>query len=124
MVTSADLAELRAAQNALMPDTAAIIRRTDGTRDQFGDVTEVWATVATVPCRLAAAKTITAEDVTVFGVLTGVTRFDLTLPWDTDIRGKDRVAITGRIFEVTADPEAVSYRTAVRVALIRVETAQ
>ena len=56
MVTPADLTMLRATQNSLMPGTAEIVRRTDGTRDAFGDVTETWATVATVPCRLAAAK--------------------------------------------------------------------
>lgn len=127
MVTPADLTMLRATQNSLMPGTAEIVRRTDGTRDAFGDVTETWATVATVPCRLAAAKLGNAggEVVTVFGALTGVTQFDLTLPWNTDIRGKDRVKISGRMYEVKADPDdALSYRTAVRVGLIRLETAQ
>ena len=127
MVAPADLAMLRAEQNTLMPGTAEIVRRTDGARDAFGDVTETWATVATVPCRLAASKLGNAggEVVTVFGALTGVTQFDLTLPWDTDIRGKDRVKINGRLYEVKADPDDnISYRSAVRVGLIRVETAQ
>ena len=125
MLTASDLASLRATQESLMPDTCVIERRTLGARDAYADRSETWATVATVPCRLAIAAggNSTGEVVTAMQTLSAITSYALTVPWQTNVQGSDRVTVNGARYEVKATPKAVSYMTAKRVALLCVEMA-
>lgn len=125
MISDATLAALRAVQEAAMPDECEIQRRTFGARVLGGDRTETWATVATVACRMARApiRGTGQEIVTGFGAITSVTAYDLTVPHDTDIRGEDRVIYNGHTYEVSGDVEDVTWQTAKRVSLMRLERA-
>jgi hypothetical protein len=125
MLSAARLTRLRAVQEAAMPDECAIQRRTPGVRNAYGERTERWATVATVPCRMALAPTQGSglEQVLSIGVLTGVTRYHLTVPHGTEIRGEDRVVYAGKTYEVTAEVDDVTWQTAKRVTLTRLEQA-
>jgi SPP1 family predicted phage head-tail adaptor len=123
MLTASDIAFFRKAQESLMPDTATITRYTEGARDVRGDRPVTWQVVATVPCRIAdsALGGGLAEVVTAMETLSSQSRYDLTVPYDTDIQGKDRVTVNGTIFEVKATPAIVSYMSAKRVGLLRLE---
>ena len=125
MISASTLASLRATQAAAMPDSCEIQRRTIGARNAYGERTETWATVATVPCRMAVAGAQGSglEQVLAVGVLTGVTRYQLTVPHDTDIRGEDRVLYNGKTYEVAAEVDDVTWQTAKRVTLTRLEQA-
>lgn len=125
MISASTLASLRATQAAAMPDECEIQRRTFGARVLGGDRSETWATVATVACRMARApiRGTGQEIVTGFGVLTSTVAYDLTVPHDTDIRGEDRVLYNGHTYEVSGEVEDVTWQTAKRVSLIRLEKA-
>ena len=125
MISASTLASLRAVQAAAMPDSCEIQRRTIGARNAYGERTETWATVETVACRMAvkAAQGAGLESVLPIGVLSAVTRYDLTVPHDTDIRGEDRVLYNGKTYEVAAEVDDVTWQTAKRVTLTRLEQA-
>jgi head-tail adaptor len=128
MLSDVTLASLRTIQTAAMPDLCEIQRRTPGSRNAYGERTETWATVATVPCRmaLASAQGSGLEQVLSIGVLTGVTRYHLTVRWDEDVRGEDRIvypAGSGKTYEVAAEVDDVTWQTAKRVTLTRLEQA-
>lgn len=121
MVTDAMLARHRATQARYMPDSCVIQRRTFGARNQFAERSETWPTVATVACRIAAAGAPGDPAVTNARVLTTIGEFDLTVPYDTDIRGGDRLIRDGVTYEVTGEPIAGTYASAKRAALSRLE---
>ena len=125
MITTSMLEALRAVQESALPDTCAIKRKTVGARNDYGERTETWATVATVPCRMAvkAAQGSGTEQVLSVGALTAVTRYDLTVPHGTVIRGEDRVVYAGKTYEVAAEVDDVTWQTAKRVTLTRLEQA-
>lgn len=125
MISDATLTSLRAVQEAAMPDECTIQRRTIGARNAYRERTETWATVATVPCRMAVAGAQGSglEQVIAAGILTGVTRYDLTVPYDTDVRGEDRVVYRGKTYEVASEVDDVTWQVAKRVRLTRVEQA-
>ena len=125
MITDATIASLRAVQEAAMPDLCEIQRRTIGARNAYGERTETWETVATVACRMAvmSAQGSGLEQVIAAGILTGVTRYDLTVPHGTDIRGEDRVIYNERTYEVASEVDDVTWQLAKRVRLTRLEQA-
>jgi SPP1 family predicted phage head-tail adaptor len=125
MLSDVTLASLRSIQAAAMPDVCVIQRRTPGVRNAYGERTETWAAVATVPCRMAVASAQGSglEQVIAAGILTGVTRYHLTVPHGTEIRGEDRIVYDGATYEVAAETADVTWQTAKRVALTRLEQA-
>jgi head-tail adaptor len=100
VVSSAELAAMRADLTASLPDTAVIQRRTL-TPDGMGGQTEAWATVATVACRVAPTANM-PEEFTNGGRLVSTSWWRVTFPAGTDVRAADRVLALGRTFEVVA----------------------
>lgn len=99
MITTAELADMRAVQ-ALTLTEAATVKRHTLASDGQGGVSETWATVATVGCRVSP---ITSNDERLLGgrLVEGVMQ-RVTLPALTDVRLADRIGVGGREFEVLA----------------------
>ena len=110
MITDAELAAMRGAQEAALPTAATIQRRTlvdagDGT------YSETWATTATM-CRIAA---LSARELEIAARLNVAATFMVTLPYDADVRGDDRIVAGGRTLRVTGILSGGSWETARRV---------
>ncbi len=82
----------------LLPDTAAITRRTDA-RDAGGGVTTTWATVATVACRLQPQKRPGIEAI-LAARTTSVMVSEILFPAGTDVAVRDRIVIGSVTWEV------------------------
>ena len=116
MLSAGELAAMRATQAEALPGTAVISRNTP-TSDGMGGWTDAWAAVGTVDCRVSpsgsGAESLIAERIT------DADAWNITLPYNTDVTAKDRIAIGARRFEVvTVLPK--SWETARRVVATEV----
>jgi hypothetical protein len=122
-LTAADLAELRAVQAGFMPETFEVLRNTATTRDAFNDRVDDWQVVATVRGRIAAtnARGQNNEVVTSAMFLSGVSTYDVTLPYDSVIQDQDRLRLTKGekqfVFQVKPGSFNASFVTALRVTV-------
>lgn len=93
-ITSTELAAMRADAEALMPDTAAVLRSVD-TPDGQGGFTQTWATAGIYACNAAAGPYMRfgAERV-VAGQTTPVGIIFLSLPHNADVNADDVIAWT------------------------------
>ena len=99
MLSATEIATMRAALDASLPDSATVKRRTL-TSDGAGGFTESWATQATVACRLAPSGLSPAERV-ISDKVTATSTWTITMPALTDVGVADRIVIGGsRTFEV------------------------
>ena len=98
MLTDADLARMRGAQESIMTDTCQVQRRTL-TPDGAGGHAESWNTVATVACRVAPSGRSPQEQV-IAERLTATSIWTITLPALTDVQPADRLLVGARTFEV------------------------
>lgn len=114
MLSTAQIAGMRATANAAMPDTAAISRVTR-TSDGAGGYTEAWTTIATVACRIASTGGAEAD---VAAKLTATTTATVTLPALTDVAPADRLVVGSRTFEVLAVLSARSWEIARRILAV------
>lgn len=121
MFTAAELADLRSEQNAAMPDTCVISRPTLSQND-IGEETSSYATSSTVACRLAA-RTAASYDTerTIGDQWSAFHRWDLTVPYGTDIQTTDRVVIGSRTFEIDSVDAGASYATAIRALVTEIQ---
>ena len=118
MLTVPELTAMRTTLDGSLPDLADISRSTP-TSDGRGGTTLVWATVASVPCRVApdvafAGESVVADRVTV------TQRWTITLPAGTNVSARDRILIGARTFEVTFVRSARSYEVSCRVTGVEV----
>lgn len=100
MLTATEITEMQSTVNLSLPDSATISRVTL-TTTSLGGSSEVWATVATVACRVSPTTVSSVERETA-SVEMAVSPWTITLPANTDIRVTDRVVSAGRTFEVVA----------------------
>lgn len=98
MLTARELAQLRADILETLPDTCQI-QRVTLVADAHGNTSEVWATVATVACRLdpffrmASPNPVAAQEKM-------RNSYRLTVPYDADLRDGDRVLVDGDVYEL------------------------
>ena len=117
---SAELeAALRAEQEAAMPDTCVVSRPTE-TIDELGGLSQSYATVATVACRVAAGPFRDVEFVRNEQVR-GITDWIVTLPAGTDAENSDRIVHGGDAYEVVSVLSGGSYETARRLGCVKVD---
>ncbi len=98
MLSAVDLASMRAAVMASLPETARIlrvIRQSDG----LGGFLEVWTELATAPCRVAPREN-TPVETAVGGRIVDRVLWVITLPAGLDVRPDDRIAVGSRTFEI------------------------
>ena len=120
LLTSADLAHMRAMQLAALPDTCTIQRPTVTTTPTGGTTTTYGAVATRVPFRLSspfmsmrAAEGVTAERVS------QTATFIATFETGTDVRPADRIVFGARTLEVTGYATG-SWETAKRVTVTEV----
>jgi len=113
MLTSTEIEAMRTMQEAALPDTCTIKRRTL-TSDGQGGYTESWSTVDTVNCRLSPATRL-PEEIAQAGKLTGTTAWIVTLDHDADVTAEDRLEIGSKTLEVLAVLSGKTWETARRV---------
>lgn len=112
MITTAELAAMRAIQQETMTQTATI-QRTTLTTTGLGGKAESTTTVADdVPCRVAPSRRM-ADLQRVAGRLRDGTPWRITFPAGQDVREKDRITIDdGRQFAVLSVEGAWTVETA------------
>lgn len=115
ILSAQELAYMRAAQQAALPDTCTVSRPTTAVTDT-GGVTRGFAPVASYPCRLhvqRAGESVLSDRSAHQAVLV------VTLPHNADVRPTDRIVIGARVFEVTGYASG-SWETARRVTVSEV----
>lgn len=117
LLSTAEIASMRATQALAWPDTCTISRATVAS-DGMGGQTETWSTVATVACRLGVSGTRPNEGETGDQLRTSAD-FVFTMEQGTDVRNGDRIGFGSRTFEVTK-AQAHSWETALRVVVVEV----
>jgi hypothetical protein len=119
MLTANDLALMRAAQQAALPDTCSIQRATSS-HNVIGEGVPSWAAVGVaIPCRLAPQ--LRRRDLQAVGEQQRtVGDWVVTLPYDTDVRSGDRIIIGGDVYDVIDTQRAESWLTAIRCEVRRV----
>lgn len=116
MLTAAELQEMRDMQASALPGTCTILRKTL-TEDGAGGFTEAWETLAEgAPCRLSPEG---GDESVVAARFQGKALRRLTLGFDEEIRGEDRVVIGGVPHEVLSVEGGAQWETARRVLLAR-----
>lgn len=117
MLSADDLAALQATQEAALPSTCTITRRSL-LPDGQGGYTETWATLAaSVACRMSALRNPTEQ--VVGERFVGKTLWQLTLPAGQDVTHEDRVTVEGLAYEVAGINSGGAWETARRVILAR-----
>lgn len=117
MLTTNELARMRAVQEAALPDECTIRAATAGV-DDIGQPTLTWADLETgVACRLAqrrVAEVVAGERVE------RVTGWVLTVPQGTTLTAAHRVVVGGRTFEVVGVNTGESWETVRRAEVVEV----
>lgn len=115
MLSSRQLAAMRATVLAAMPGTAVLYERT-ATRTALGGETVAWSAYGTCAYHSALPSTTSeVNEVTIAARQTNRQIWIVTLPHDTAISTACRVVDGARTFEVVAAPLADSYALQVRV---------
>lgn len=97
MLTVAELASARSAQNLTLTQTATI-RRPSSTSDGMGGYTTTNTTVGTLPCRVAVASDSDVRQVA--SQLRERTLLRVTFQALADVRQADEVTINGIVYQV------------------------
>lgn len=116
MLSDADLAAMRAAQEATMTESCAR-RRPVYTTDAFGRQVPTATALATYPCRLGMPST---RELEAAGRLAETPGVIVTLPHDADVRHDDRLEVGGRALRVAGVLVYGAWQTALRVLAVEV----
>lgn len=109
LITDAQIAYMRAAQQELMPDLATIEVMATAA-DGYGGQSRTWAAIpGTVPCRVMPTPPAPREAA---GQLSPDLSVILTLPAGTDVGIGDRVVVEGVRYEIRSAPAGGSMETA------------
>lgn len=103
MLTTAELAQIRADVDDLLPDTCDILELIR-TSDSAGGWSETWGTATAgtaVSCRFDLMQSAGVENVD-NAALTPYTRAVLSLPYDTTITTENRVKVSSVNYAVTS----------------------
>lgn len=99
MLTAKELATLRDVDAPdLLPDTCRIERPTH--TNSYGVITASWGTaVASTACRLDPDKS-RKEEMVISDRESMISRYQLTLPYNVDVRDGDRIVHNGVVYEI------------------------
>ena len=100
-ITAAELIQMRADVQELMPDTCNLLTAT-GTADGYGGVTMTWGTATSgVSCRLDNASNTTYGEKLVANGIQPFSRWILSVPYGSAMTDEMRVEIGADIYNVT-----------------------
>jgi head-tail adaptor len=117
MLTDSDLAAMRQAQEAALPETATIKRATN-TRTASGGTTQSWATAGTSACRLSSRGV--PREYLEAGAARGVQYWMVTMPHGTNVTREDQLVIGARTLEVVGFASGGAWQTALRAVCVEV----
>ena len=113
MLSSTDLATMRAAQALALSDTAT---RTVSTYVSDGMGGQVASTSTTsYACRIAPTS---GRELEVAARVTSAVAFTVTLPYDANVTADDTITVNGRILRVVAALQGGAWQTALRVLAV------
>ena len=114
LFSAAELADLRAEQEAAMPSTCVVSNPTAETITAEGGTTPGTPTETTVACRIGVPS---AQDQKVADRLAVVVDAALTLPWGTTVASDAQITCqeTGKVYSAVYVNDEQTYQTAVRV---------
>lgn len=113
MLSATDLATMRAAQAAALPNTCVRTRVTL-VSDSAGGYTEMPTTVS-YPCRVAPTS---GRELEIAARVTSAVTLTVTLPHDASVLASDRLAVDGRTLQVVAALGGGAWQTALRVLAV------
>jgi hypothetical protein len=108
MLSTAELASMKAEGLRAMPDTAMILRPTIVNGPGGAEQTYP-STGPTTVCRLSASVLSGGSEQLAAGQLVGTMGYSLTVPPGTDIKNSDRILCQGTTFEVISGKRAASW---------------
>jgi uncharacterized protein (UPF0128 family) len=119
LLSSSELAQLRADIADLLPDTCRVERMSAS--NTGGYVTETWGTaIASTTCRIDPDTRRSDADI-VADREAGISRYIATFQYDTDLRDGDRIVYSGNTYQVTELHTEHSMNGSVRARVTRVE---
>ncbi len=118
--SAGEIASIQRELDRDLPDSCQIMRLVATEPDDGGWEEIDYIAVATVACRVAPARSVTAGEGLAGEQLQRVDAFTLTLPANTDIRPSDRVTLGDRTFEVSGPTGDRSVELNRRVAVIEI----
>lgn len=98
MLSADELADLRAEALGLLPDQAVILRP-EGTVTASGAWSETYSAAGTVAARIDPFK-MTQGDRVIAAQERGRAWYQLSVPWDADLRDGDRVSVADVTYEL------------------------
>lgn len=98
MLSADELADLRAEVLGLLPDQAVILRP-EGTVTASGAWSETYSAAGTVAARIDPFK-MTQGDRVIAAQERGRAWYQLSVPWDADLRDGDRVSVADVTYEL------------------------
>lgn len=122
--TAAEIDDIRAELDRDLPDSCQIMRPYEIEDDNGGWETTSYHAVATVACRIAPGRSVTAGEGLAGDQLQRADAWLLTLPAGTDLRPSDRVKLGDREFEVLGPAGNRSVELNMRVAVIEINHAE
>lgn len=117
MLSSAEIEAMRVEVGDLLPDTAAIYRRTAST-DGVGAPTYAWTMAGETACRITSRGV--PQHVIEAAQEMNASAWLVTVPADAGIYAGDRLVIGGRTLAVLGDLAVGAWATARRLACVEV----
>jgi hypothetical protein len=109
MLSAYEMALMQRAQASLLPDVAAITRRTYSDSDTGGQIITV--STHALPCRVAASTNAPDREI-VAGRAREAVPWRITFAAGANVQTDDTVTVNGRVFEVVAVYGPSSFETA------------
>lgn len=120
LLTSAEIADMRATETLALPDTCTISRKTLA-GDGRGGNTATWANAATnVACRLGRSGSKSGIETIDADKLQQQTPWVVTFAHNQDVRNTDRIVISSRTFEAISIEPHEAWTMALRVQCVEV----
>jgi SPP1 family predicted phage head-tail adaptor len=113
MLSTTDLATMRATQAAALPDTATRTRSVQ-VPDGMGGYTASTSTTD-YACRIAPTS---GRELEIAARLTSAMTVTVTLSYDADVEAGDTLTVNSRVFQVVAVLQGATWMTALRVLAV------
>lgn len=118
MLSSDELAAIRAEQVATMPDTC-VVQSVTRTADGMGGFTEDWDDSASYACRLSSRGL--PREYLEMSAITGAHYWMVTLPHDAVVMREDRLVIGDRVLSIVGFASGGTWETAKRAVCVEVD---
>jgi SPP1 family predicted phage head-tail adaptor len=112
LVNASDLADMRADQQLLMPDTCTITTKGTASSDGYGGTTWGVSTTTTSACRVVPSS---GREAQIAAKITALMTWTVTLPYNAVVTERDTLTVNGKTFQVASVLSGGSTETARRL---------